>query len=182
MADESRNIEIKAKVHDFEYFIRKSEEISGGKGTFIEQEDIFFNVPNGRLKLRFRDKNTDCGELIYYERPDQQGPKLSKFNRSNFGNSKDLQHILALALGIKGVVRKKRLLYLTGQTRIHADLVENLGSFMELEVCLQKNQTPEEGMRIAESLMNLLGVSRSDLQPKAYIDLLEEKFNSAIAC
>lgn len=56
MADESRNIEIKAKVHDFEYFIRKSEEISGGKGTFIEQEDIFFNVPNGRLKLRFRDK------------------------------------------------------------------------------------------------------------------------------
>ena len=33
-----------------------------------------------------------------------------------------------------GVVKKKRLLYLVGQTRVHCDEVEGLGCFMELEV------------------------------------------------
>lgn len=39
-----------------------------------------------------------------------------------------------MALGLKGEVRKQRWLYLVGQTRIHVDQVEGLGSYMELEV------------------------------------------------
>ena len=37
-------------------------------------------------------------------------------------------------LSSSGVVKKKRLLYLVGQTRVHCDEVEGLGCFMELEV------------------------------------------------
>lgn len=36
---------------------------------------------------------------------------------------------------VKGIVKKKRLLYLVGQTRVHCDEVDGLGHFMELEVC-----------------------------------------------
>lgn len=36
---------------------------------------------------------------------------------------------------VQGVVKKKRLLYLVGQTRVHCDEVEGLGHFVELEVC-----------------------------------------------
>ena len=35
----------------------------------------------------------------------------------------------------QGIVKKRRLLYLVGQTRVHCDDVEGLGHFMELEVC-----------------------------------------------
>lgn len=44
------------------------------------------------------------------------------------------QAVLAQALGVLGVVRKQRLLYLVGQTRVHLDTVEGLGDFVELEV------------------------------------------------
>ena len=47
-----------------------------------------------------------------------------------------MQAALAMALGVKGVVRKRRMLYMIGQTRVHLDHVEGLGDFMELEVQL----------------------------------------------
>ena len=43
---------------------------------------------------------------------------------------------LSKALGVKGVVNKRRKLYMVGQTRIHVDHVEGLGDFMELEVIM----------------------------------------------
>ena len=47
---------------------------------------------------------------------------------------KGIEQILSNAYGILGIVKKVRLLYLAGQTRIHVDEVTGLGSFMELEV------------------------------------------------
>jgi len=62
-----------------------------------------------------------------------------------------------------------------GNTRIHLDEVENLGSFLELEVALNSGQKVNEGIAIANNLMKKLGVSKKDLIDKAYIDLLEKR-------
>ncbi len=62
-----------------------------------------------------------------------------------------------------------------GQTRIHLDEVEGLGSFLELEVFLQEGQQPEEGTAIATALMEKLGVKREDLIAGAYIDLIKKR-------
>ena len=47
-----QNVEIKARVQDLKQLKTVAAELSQEQGTLIVQEDTFFNVPNGRLKLR----------------------------------------------------------------------------------------------------------------------------------
>jgi predicted adenylyl cyclase CyaB len=165
------NIEIKARVRNFEEIRRRAEEVSDIPVEVIPQEDIFFNTPQGRLKLRLLTE--DRGQLIYYRRPDQEGPKRSDYQISHTSDPANLKRVLERAYGIRGVVRKTRYLYLVGQTRVHLDHVEGLGQFMELEVVMEEGQSDAEGQAIAEELMASLGIERSDWLEGAYMDLLE---------
>lgn len=165
------NIEIKAYARDFEEIRRRAGALSDQPVTVIPQEDVFFNTAQGRLKLRFLSRSE--GQLIYYTRPDQEGPKRSEYHISLAADPENLKRVLELAYGIRGVVRKTRYLYLVDQTRVHLDDVEGLGQFMELEVVLRDEQSDAEGQRIAEDLMARLGVESGDLIEGAYMDLLE---------
>ena len=165
------NIEIKARVQDFDEIRRRAEDLSDNPVEVIPQEDTFFNTPQGRLKLRRLTE--DSGQLIYYTRPDQEGPKRSDYHISHTSDPANLKRVLELAYGIRGMVRKTRYLYLVGQTRVHLDDVEELGQFMELEVVLTEGQSNAEGQTIAEGLMARLGVEKTDLLEGAYMDLLE---------
>ena len=165
------NIEIKAHVHDFEEIRRRAEKLSNTPVEVIPQVDTFFNTSHGRLKLRVLSEKK--GQLIYYTRPDQEGPKRSDYHLSLTSDPENLKRVLELAYGIRGIVRKTRYLYLVDQTRVHLDDVEGLGQFMELEVVMREGQSDAEGQLIAEGLMAALGVKRTDLLEGAYMDLLE---------
>ncbi|EDV24816.1 expressed hypothetical protein [Trichoplax adhaerens] len=168
------NVEIKAKVTDIEKLKHLAKEVSGQPGKLIEQEDTFFLCDHGRLKLRKFPNGQ--GELIFYSRADQSGPKLSNYHITKVTeNTDDLIHTLDLAYGIRGVVKKKRYLYLVGQTRVHVDTVDGLGNFMELEVVMKKGQSCEEGQAIAEDLMAKLEIAKAELLTSAYIDMLQRK-------
>ena len=166
------NIEIKAYARNFDEVRRRAEALSDSPVEVISQEDTFFNTSQGRLKLRVLSANR--GQLIYYTRPDQEGPKPSDYSISLTSDPENLKHVLELAYGIRGVVRKTRYLYLVGQTRVHLDDVEGLGKFMELEVVLRPGQSDAEGQAVAEDLMTRLKVDKSDLLEGAYMDLLEK--------
>jgi predicted adenylyl cyclase CyaB len=165
------NIEIKAKVNDVFALENLIRNMTKAKPIFLSQEDIFFNVPHGRLKLRIF--SPDKGELIFYDRPNIAGPKQSAYVKSATNDPQWLKDVLLKALGMKGIVRKIRKLYLHNQTRIHIDDVEGLGHFVELEVMLQDNQATEDGIAIAENLMLQLHIEKQDLIDVAYIDLME---------
>jgi predicted adenylyl cyclase CyaB len=169
------NIEIKARIRDFDEIRRRAEQLSDTPVEVIPQEDTFFNTPLGRLKLRVLSE--DKGQLIYYTRPDQEGPKRSDYHISLTSDPENLKRVLELAYGIRGIVRKTRYLYLVDQTRVHLDDVEDLGQFMELEVVMREGQSDAQGQLIAEGLMAVLGVERSDLLEGAYMDLLESSIN-----
>lgn len=167
------NIEIKARVDDFENLKARAASLSDQPLKIIPQEDTFFNIEKGRLKLRIQ--VPDQGYLIYYERPDQDGPKRSDYHLAETHDPQSLKTTLALALGIRGVVKKTRYLYMVGQTRIHLDEVEGLGHFVELEVVMREGQGDAEGQAIAEDLMRRLGVRDDALIEGAYMDLLESR-------
>ena len=168
-----RNVEIKARIADRAALARRVAAIADRGPTVIDQEDTFFPSPRGRLKLRrFADGR---GELIHYRRPDAAGPEESRFVRSPTADPDSLAAALGGALGVRGVVRKRRTLYLAGRTRIHLDEVEGLGDFLELEVVLAAGESKEAGLAVARGLMDRLGVAADDLVARAYVDLLEER-------
>jgi predicted adenylyl cyclase CyaB len=164
------NIEIKAIARDVVILEDMIRDITKTAPIILCQEDIFFDVSHGRLKLRIL--LPEKGELIYYDRPNIIGPKLSAYRKSETNDPQGLKEALIEALGTKGIVRKIRKLYLYENTRIHVDDVEGLGRFIELEVMLKENQTTEEGIAIAEKLMSQLNIDKRDLIDAAYIDLL----------
>ncbi len=165
------NIEIKARVRNFADSRKRAEQLSDSPLEILSQEDTFFHISHGRLKLRLL--GADRGQLIHYERPDQNGPKRSDFRIYETQNPQALKTVLTSALGVRGVVKKTRYLYLVGQTRIHLDQVDGLGQFLELEVMLHPGQSDEEGQGIAEDLMSKLVVTKDDLLEGAYMDLIE---------
>ncbi len=167
------NIEIKARVSDLSGLRRKVRELATEPYKTFFQEDIFFTTRTGRFKLRILSENS--GELIYYERSDSNEPRLSRYEIYKTSRPLELRQLLTSALGETITVRKNREVYLVEQTRIHIDEVENLGTFVELEVVLRHGQDPEEGRFIAKQLMNELGIDESHLIPHAYADLLLAK-------
>jgi predicted adenylyl cyclase CyaB len=166
------NIEIKARVADFERLKQVAQQLSETPCQAIPQQDTFFNCPHGRIKLR--ELSADHGQLIYYQRLDITGPKHSEYQIFETSNPAGIKSILSDAYGVRGVVTKTRYLYLVGQTRIHLDVVEGLGTFLELEVVLQPGQTDAEGQQIAHQLMDKLGIKEADLIDAAYMDLVEK--------
>lgn len=168
-----RNVEIKARLPDVERTVSLVTSITGGSPEIIEQEDTFFNVPKGRLKLRIL--SSTRGQLIFYERADQAGPKTSLYSIVETDRPLELRALLEAACGTRNIVRKTRQLYLAGRARIHIDDVESLGHFLEIEVVLGESEEPESGVAEAQKLMTRLGIGESELVEKAYVDLLEEK-------
>ncbi len=168
------NIEIKARARDFSGIRSRAEALTDTPVQVIPQEDTFFTVEQGRLKLRVR-SGDEPAQLIYYERADQGGPKRSDYQIFETSDPQSLKQTLGRALGIRGVVRKTRYLYMVGQTRVHLDDVEGLGQFMELEVVMRPGQADTDGQAIAQDLMRKLGVGQSDLLEGAYMDLIESE-------
>jgi predicted adenylyl cyclase CyaB len=167
---EARNVEIKARIASVEAIAPRVAALADRGPVEIEQDDTFFSCERGRLKLRALSPSE--GQLIFYRRPDQAGPKESRFVVSPTSSPDSLREALALAFGTAGRVRKHRTLYLVGRTRVHLDRVESLGHFLELEVVLAAGDSADAGIKEACALMTALGLADDQLVEGAYVDLL----------
>ena len=164
------NVEIKATVENLATLRARAQSLASAPAEVIDQTDTFFAVPRGRLKVRaFTDGS---GELIAYERDDEPGPKQSTYTRVECRDARALSDALARVLPVRGVVVKRRELFLVGRTRIHLDQVEALGSFVELEVVLAADESAENWRREARELLVSLQISEATLVAEAYIDLV----------
>lgn len=138
------------------------------------QKDTYFNVPEGRLKLR---QGNIENNLIYYHRTDQKGPKQSDFQLSPVTDPASLEALLSHALGVKVVVAKKRKIFFLDNMKVHLDEVPGLGFFVEIEASnLTNPQLPVDTLqKQCEQLMQQFNVKEEDLIENSYSDMLLEK-------
>jgi adenylate cyclase, class 2 len=169
------NVEIKAVSKD-PGFIRNY--LLSHSATFKgmdEQTDTYFNVPNGRLKLR--EGNIE-NNLIFYERTDQAGPKSSHFHLVKVEDAKALKEVLTKSIGIKVVVKKEREIYYIGNVKFHIDIVPGLGSFVEIEAGnILADLTQEQLKEQCDFYLNEFRIRHEDLIDVSYSDMLLAEAN-----
>ncbi len=170
----ARIIEIKARCSNpdkIREYLMNHDAFFKGKD---HQVDTYFNVPEGRLKLR---QGSIESNLIFYNRSNIAGPKESEVNLYKPNKSEDLKMNLIAALGIKVVVDKKREIYFINNVKFHIDSVKDLGSFMEIEAIDETGEfTIEDLRRQCSHYISELGLNSDDFIEKSYSDLLLETF------
>jgi adenylate cyclase, class 2 len=165
------NIEIKARCPK-PGTVKEILEKEGADFKGIDrQTDTYFNVPNGRLKLR--EGNIE-NNLIFYTRHNQAGPKSSDFILTTVADAAALKASLSAALGVKVVVAKLRHIYYLKNVKFHVDEVEGLGHFAEIEAgnISWPEATREQLEAQCNHYMHLLGIAPGHLLTHSYSDML----------
>lgn len=161
------NLELKAR---FASLARGREIALSLPASFVatfHHTDTYFCVPHGRCKLREFDDGT--AELIAYRREESGSERWSEYIKAPIAEAELLHRALAMALGELVTVRKTRDLYVLGTARIHLDLVENLGEFIEFEVTGGDEQ---ERTALLERLRKAFGLNEQDCIRGSYADML----------
>lgn len=167
-----RNVELKFRCADLGVIRLRAEALGAEDRGGLSQWDSFFAAPLGRLKLR--DFGDGRGELIAYRRPDSTEARGSDYLLANVTDPDALRGVLSFGLGDAGAVRKQRRLFLWRHTRIHLDLVEGLGEFVELETVIveQSEAAAHEELRW---VVDALGLRDEDRIARAYVDLFNDR-------
>jgi hypothetical protein len=114
------NMEFKARVADLDgarnWLISRRARFIG----IDKQRDVYFRVPEGRLKLRMGNIER---ALIYYRRAEENDIKRSDVWLYPVQDGDALKQLLALSLGILADVSKRREIYFIGPAKFHLDHV-----------------------------------------------------------
>lgn len=165
-----KNFEFKAKVNEIESFEQKLRSLNPVFQGLDHQVDTYFNSKTGRLKLR--EGNIE-NSLINYDRENVHGAKESHIILYQHAPSKALKEILTKQLGIKVIVDKKRKIYFIDNVKFHLDVVENLGTFIEVEAIDTKDEfTIEQLKNQCDYYFGFFGLKQEDLINQSYSDLI----------
>jgi len=136
------------------------------------QVDSYFSCPRGRLKLRHGNIEHS---LIFYQRPDQAGPKPSQVHLYHPQPGPALYELLTAAYGLHCEVRKAREIYFIDNVKFHLDQVEGLGHFVEIEAIDADGSLGEARLREqCSDYLELFGIAPTDLLERSYSDMLLE--------
>ena len=167
-----KNFEFKAKVDEIEKYESQLRTLKPEYKGVDHQVDTYFNVKQGRLKLR--EGNIE-NSLINYDREDVAGSKESQIILYRHTPDPALKAILTHQLGVKIVVEKRRKIYFINNVKFHFDIVENLGTFIEVEAIDERDEfTLEELKNQCDHYFRFFDLKESNLVDKSYSDLMKE--------
>jgi len=164
------NVEIKAKCDDLSTvrtLLLARNPINKG---IDHQIDTYFNVAQGRLKLR---EGSIENNLIHYIRENKEGPKTSAITLLKSEPGSSLKKILTDSIGILTIVDKQREIYYIENVKFHIDTVKNLGTFIEIEAIDKNGSIGEEKLLDqCNYYMKLFNISDNHLISVSYSDLI----------
>ena len=167
-----KNFEFKAKVDEIEKYEKKLLTLNPTFKGLDHQIDTYFNTQHGRLKLR--EGNIE-NSLINYDRENILGSKESQIILYQHEPNVALKNILTRQLGVKIKVDKKRKIYFIENVKFHFDVVENLGTFIEVEAIDSKEEfTIEELQKQCDKYFNFFELTEQNMIDKSYSDLILE--------
>lgn len=172
-----KNLELKSKYPNQKAAMRIAEDIGARYEGILNQEDIYFKISPGKLKLRIVNNNY---ELIYYKRANVKSARESDYEIFRVKNGKELLRELKNILPVTVIVKKKRELYIYQNVRIHIDTVAGLGKFLEFEaVCRNKKDFKDAPAKLKKLIADFK-IKTKDLIKVSYSDLLLNKKHSKL--
>jgi predicted adenylyl cyclase CyaB len=165
-----RNLELKARCTSLDAAAAWVQKLNARDAGLEVQTDTYFHVPSGRLKLREIEGHPAA--LIFYHRPDLVSARLSEYHLVPVSDAPALKALLAAALGVRGVVSKRRRIWLWHNVRIHLDEVAGLGTFVEFEAVLTSVEEEAVAQERLDELCRVLPISPADYLAASYADLL----------
>ncbi len=165
------NFEIKIKIDnpdEIEAILKKQNARYVGKD---HQIDTYFNSDSERLKLR--EGNIE-NSLILYNRVETKGIKKSEVVLQRLSAKNDgLKKILGKILGVWKVVDKQRKIFFCDNVKFHIDVVEGLGTFLEIEAIDDTGKLGEDYLKKqCEQYVELFSLDKSKFIDKSYSDLI----------
>ncbi|HEV7280761.1 MAG TPA: class IV adenylate cyclase [Pirellulaceae bacterium] len=189
----AENFEAKFDCDDLQEAERRARLLGAQFAGELVQTDTYFRVEQGRLKVRQQHAPEPNAELIAYFREDSPQIRLSRYERTPLPDPQATIATLSRRHGQPyAIVRKRRRLYLIGAARIHADSVEDLGQFVEIEVVRPRSAPSGEARgempvvsgadgwaataeAFAQRIAEGLSLRPEQVRSGSYADLLESK-------
>ncbi len=169
IAEPRRNVELKARDPLPARSLAACEALGAEAHGVLVQRDTYFQVPNGRLKLR--EEEDAVPHLIAYERPDLAGQRESRYRIVNIEQPDELVAALSSVLGVKVVIAKERRLFLWEGVRIHLDKVDGLGDFIEFEAVAPAGSDLSREEAQVMALRKAFEIDDADVIGESYCDL-----------
>jgi predicted adenylyl cyclase CyaB len=164
-----RNLEAKFRLADLSSAHERAQAIGFVLRSTFAQDDTFFAVSNGKLKLRDEPGGT---RLIHYRRDASGGLGLSEYTIAAVTDPAATRSILESALGVLARVRKRRTLMLRENIRLHLDQVDQLGDFGEIEAVLAPEDAADPYRAALSEILFRIGVPDRDLITASYFELI----------
>jgi predicted adenylyl cyclase CyaB len=164
-----KNVEFKARVSEIESYEQKLLALNPAFKGLDHQVDTYFKVPYGRLKLR--EGNIE-NALIQYNRANVAGARQSDVILYQHQPDPALKAILVLQFGIKKIVDKKRKIYFVDNVKFHFDVVEGLGTFIEVEAIDHTGELTSEYLKSqCDYYKDFFGLQDADMLEGSYSDM-----------
>jgi len=168
-----RNIELKARCGDLAQAEAVCERIGARRQWTRRQTDVYFAVPQGRLKLRLEEPGGAV--LVAYDRVDRPAARESRYELTPVDDAEATLASLESRHGIAARVEKTRTLWLLDNVRVHLDDVKGLGTFLEFEAVMGPGEPDEQAHALLERLRREFAIAEEAILGVSYSDLLRRE-------